>query len=257
MKLELEGKRVFISGSTQGIGLKIAEKFLDEGAIVMLNGRQEDKLRTIEQILQKKYSERVFSSCADLTTNTGTKEAVEMISHSFSGLDIYVANLGNGKPQTKNYLDTDEWERLYRINVLSNVALLDKLRPLLKGGQGANVVMVSSIVAREKSSAPYGYAAAKSAVLTLTKYLSKDWASDGIRVNCVVPGNIYFEGGRWQELESLDREAVRNYINTEVPMRRFGYPEEIADSVLFLASSRASFITGATLTIDGGQLSCI
>lgn len=257
MKLELEKKRVFISGSTQGIGLKAAEAFLAEGALVMLNGHRRDKLEMVEQTLRGRYPGQVFSVCADLTTAVGAGEAAECLTHAFSNLDVYVANLGNGKPQTQRCLDLDEWERFYHVNVLSHVSLLDKLHALLREGRDPNVVMISSIVAKEKASAPYGYAAAKGAVLTLTRYLSKDWAADGIRVNCVVPGNIYFEGGRWQELERKDEKSVHKYIDAAVPMRRFGRPEEVADSVLFLASKRASFITGAALTVDGGQLSCV
>lgn len=255
MKLGLAGKRVFVSGSTQGIGLKIAESFLDEGARVMLNGHRKERLEKIEQLLLQRYPENVFSTCADLTTSTGAEQVARDIEHTFSELDIYIANLGNGKPQSSNYLELGDWERFYRINVLGNVALLDKLHFLLKKGQEPNVVMISSIVAKEKAAAPYGYAAAKGAITTLTRYLSKDWAQDGIRVNCVLPGNIYFPGGRWQELASSDEKAVRAYIDSQVPMRRFGCPEEVADTVLFLASNRAGFITGAMLPVDGGQLS--
>lgn len=257
MKLGLEGKRVFVSGSTQGIGLEIAESFLNAGACVMISGHCGEKLKKTEQALVQRYPERVFSTCGDLTTAAGAEQAASDIERTFSELDIYIANLGNGKPQSSNYLEIGDWERFYRVNVLSNVALLDRLYPLLKRGVEPNVVMISSIVAREAAAAPYGYAAAKGAVLTLTKYLSKDWAQDGIRVNCVLPGNIYFPGGRWEELEGLNEKGVHEYIESQVPMRRFGCPAEVADSVLFLASSRASFITGAMLPVDGGQLGCV
>ena len=84
--------------------------------------------------------------------------------------------------------------------------------------------------------------------------MSRKWAGDGIRVNCVLPGNVFFQGGRWEELLNKDKRGVTEYIESCVPMKRFGEPKEIADMILFLSSKRASFITGAEISIDGGQL---
>lgn len=172
-------------------------------------------------------------------------------------LDIAVMNLGSGKAENRNGLAADEWRRFYEINTVSAVNVLDQLYPLLQRGKNANVVLVSSVVARERSAAPVGYAAAKGAILTLCRYLSSLWAVEGVRVNAVVPGNVYFSGGRWEEIMAADEEGTLEYIRRAVPMNRFGTPEEIADAVLFLASERAKFITGAMLNVDGGQQSAI
>ncbi len=257
MKLELKEKKVFISGSSKGIGLAIAEGFLEEGAQVILNGHNQIRLSQEENRLKKLYPGKVYSVLGDLTTEQGGAQAKKVIENIFGSLDVFIANLGNGRPKNNNHLEIAEWQRFYDINVLGTVRLLNCLYPLLKIGQYPNIVLISSIVAKEKMMAPYGYAAAKGALLTLTRYLSKDWACDGIRVNCVLPGNIYFEGGRWEELKMANTEAVERYILSSVPMKRFGIPREISDVVLFLASGRASFITGAALAIDGGQMSTI
>lgn len=257
MNLELKDKKIFISGSTKGIGLAIAEGFLQEGALVILNGHDQFRLNHELERLNKLYPGKVHSALGNLTTEQGGIQVKDEVEKIFGSLDVFIANLGNGKPKNKNPLEIEEWQRFYDINVLGNVRLLNGLYPLLKRGKLPNVVFISSIAAREKSSAPYGYAAAKGALLTLTRYLSKDWACDGIRVNSVLPGNIYFEGGRWEELRNADMEEVERYISSNVPMKRFGTPREISDAVLFLASGRAGFITGAALAIDGGQMSII
>ncbi|MBQ8945558.1 MAG: SDR family oxidoreductase [Lachnospiraceae bacterium] len=255
MELELAGKIVFISGSSRGIGLATATGFLKEGAEVILNGRDRESLLDIQKSFSAKYPGRIMIASGDATTENGISEILSQIRSFTSKIDIFVANLGSGKPQSSDKLDVEEWKRFYDINVLSNISLLKGLYPLLECGQSPNVIFISSIVAKEKMSAPYGYAAAKSAVLTLTKNLAKDWADKGIRVNCVLPGNVFFKGGRWEELKEQDPEGVDKYIREQVPMGRFGAPEEIADAIMFLCSARAGFITGASLVVDGGQLS--
>ena len=175
----------------------------------------------------------------------------------YHGLDVFIGNIGNGKPEQDNVLSVSEWRRFYDINVLGNVQIMNKIHKLLKTGTNPSVVLVSSVIAREAANAPVGYAAAKSAVRVLSKYLSRIWINDGIRVNCVLPGNVYFEGGRWNELRNMDIEGTMHYISTNVPMKRFGEPMEIANAIAFLASDKASFITGAEICVDGGQLSAM
>ena len=113
---------------------------------------------------------------------------------------------------------------------------------------------IGSIAGLQHLKAPAGYAVAKAALDTYVKCLAQDLAADGIRVNIVHPGNIYFEGGRWAELQKERKEATEEYIASQVAQQRFGTPEEIANVVAFLTSSKASFMTGASVVVDGGQL---
>lgn len=255
MELGLKGKRVFISGGTRGIGLATAKAFLQEGGIVYLNGHNAPKLQAICKALEDESGGEVFPCLGDMTS----AEDVENLCNTMKAdsLDVAIMNLGSGKAADTNGLSPDEWRRFYEINTVSAVNALNQLFPHLKRRKNANVVLVSSVVARERSAAPVGYAAAKGAILTLCRYLSSLWASEGIRVNAVVPGNVYFSGGRWEEIMETDEEGTLDYIRRTVPMNRFGTPEEIADAVLFLASDRATFITGAMLNVDGGQQSAI
>ncbi|MEH2953036.1 SDR family oxidoreductase [Candidatus Merdisoma sp. JLR.KK011] len=252
-----EGKRIFISGSSKGIGLAAANKFLEEGGTVVLNGRDKNRLRKISELLSEKYSQKVYTAPGDLTNGKDAYSVAERIKQLIGNLDIVVANVGNGKPEGENPLEPAEWKRFYDINVMSSINILNALYPIIRKQNQANVILLSSIAAKEKISAPCGYAAAKSAIVTLTRYLAQDWAADGIRVNCVMPGNIYFEGGRWEELFREDRDGVKAYISENVPMKRFGEPKDVAEAICFLASEKASFITGIYLPVDGGQLNII
>ena len=122
---------------------------------------------------------------------------------------------------------------------------------LIKGS--GNILFIASIVGVEATPAPLPYSAAKAALINYSKNLARQVAREGVRVNCVAPGNILFPGGTWERHLERDRAAVTKKIEDEVPMGRFGTPEEIAGLAVFLCSPRASFITGSCFVADGGQ----
>jgi len=254
MDLGLTGKRVFISASVRGIGFATADVFMAEGANVIINGRDPKHLDSAAKILEERHNRKPYIFLGDMQADDDIKRLKNKLN---TGLDIFVANLGCGKAESNNFLNVEEWNRFYDVNVISTVKILDNIHSILKRSEQPSVVLISSVVSKEASSAPIGYAAAKSGVRVLNKYLSRKWAVDGIRVNCVLPGNIYFKGGRWEELVEQDENGVREYIHSTVPMKRFGTPEEIADSVVFLSSPKSGFTTGAEVVVDGGQLGTI
>lgn len=257
MDLGLKNKKVLITASSQGIGFSTAESFLKEGADVLLNGRDQKKLKCSCDSLQKKYgSGRVYCFHGDMTQEDMIAQCQNYIGEIWGRLDILVSNLGSGKPISDDRLDIKEWEALIDVNLLSAVRLIREFSEMLSLSGNGNIILISSIVAYERMHAPYAYAASKSAVRTLGNYLAGDLAGKSIRVNCVVPGNVMFPGGRWEELYNRDTNGVKSYIDAEVPLKRFGKPEEIADAIVFLASERARFITGAELVVDGGQKRC-
>lgn len=254
MKLGINGKTALITASANGIGRETAKAFLQEGAIVFINGRDEKRLLEAQEELSREYGEdRVYSVCGDAASEKVICDMHDLIEAKYGKLDILVPNLGRGKPISDNRLEMEEWQYMMEVNLFSAVKLIDKFQDLLRMGTNPCITMLSSIAALEKLSAPYAYAASKSSILALIKYLSDDYAKDNIRVNGVIPGNIYFEGGRWEELLAADRTGTEAYIRSNVPLKRFGRPEEIASAIVFLASECSLFTTGSTLVVDGGQ----
>lgn len=254
MELGLFGKKAVITASTDGIGYAVARGFLEEGARVLINGRNPEKARSKQELLEKEFGEdRVYLYVGDTASKEGATGLARMAEQIFGSVDCITACVGSGKPVADSRLDMAEWETAFDINLFSAVRLLRTFENLWDKETGGSIVLISSLAACSRISAPYAYAAAKQGVRLLSKYLADDYAERKIRVNSVIPGNVLYKGGRWEELLERDSQGVKGYIEQSVPMRRFGAPQEVADAVLFLSSARASFITGASLLIDGGQ----
>ena len=254
MDLGLADRKVIITASSGGIGKAVAETFLEEGARVLINGRNNEKLDLVARYLSDKYGADNITAVAGDATKPDTVDKIVSKAESIWGMaDILIPCAGTGKPVASDRLDIGEWEHMMNANTYAPVMLIKSSIPLLKKGSDPNVVLISSAVALGRSSAPVAYASAKGAILTLTSYLAGMYSDTRIRVNAVAPGNVYFEGGRWEELKNADPKGTDDYIKANVPMNRFATPQEIADSVVFLASGRSSFSNGAVLTVDGGQ----
>lgn len=254
MDLQLKGKKAVITASTDGIGYATARRFLEEGACVLINGRNEHKADDKRKLLEKEFGkDRVFLYVGDTTVEEDIMKLHQYAGKIFSHIDCIVANVGSGKSVTESNLDIEGWKKSFNINLFSAVKLIQEFDDLWESSTGGSIVAVSSLAAYNRISAPYAYAAAKQGISVFSKYLSDDYADRNIRVNSVIPGNVYYEGGRWEELMRRDETGVKEYIEHSVPLKRFAVPDEIASAVVFLASGCASFITGATLLIDGGQ----
>lgn len=253
MDLGLKDKRVLVTGSTRGIGLAIATGFLEEGARVVVTSRNRDDLTQLLAGLSHRYSsDAILSSPCDFTDAGQVSALKGVIEESFQGLDVLVANVGSGISVPDPIPDRDHFRLVFAENYEAAMNAAREFLPLLVLSKG-NIIFISSIAGVEAIGAPMDYSVAKTAVLSFSKNLARQVARDGVRVNCVAPGNIYFKGGSWDSKMKKDPERITKLIESTVPMTRFGRPEEIANAVLFLGSERASFITGACLIIDGGQ----
>ncbi len=254
MDLGLRGKVAFIAGSSRGIGLVIACAFLREGAKVVITGRNVESLEKASALLAAEAeARRVLSIRGDMTDPKEIRHALDEALATFGGIDAVVANVGSGTARGGWDLTLDDWQSVLKINLLAGMALASAAMPHLIARGGGSLTFTSSIVGCEAINAPVTYSAAKAAIQSAMKNLSRLVGPQGVRVNAVAPGNVLFPGGTWERKLAERREFFEQYIQSEVPLQRFGRPEEIADAVVFLASERASFITGACLVVDGGQ----
>ena len=161
-------------------------------------------------------------------------------------------NVGDGQSVPDALPEDEQWQKTWSSNFESALITARTFLPMLKKTKGC-LLFISSITGLEAFGAPTDYSTAKSAIIAMAKNMARKLASDNVRVNVIAPGNVYFKGGSWDEKIQQDKKRVDEIIKSTVPMNRFAIPQEIADSAVFLCSDRASFITGATIVVDGGQ----
>ena len=252
MKLGLKNHVALVTGSSRGIGQTIAMEFTREGARVVITGRTpEDVNHTVEQI--NKSGGESFGFVGDLTNEDDIKNCIDQVTDKWSAIDVLVANLGSGKGQRGWDAGMAEWNRLMDLNLTSSVKIASATMPHLTKSKIGNIIFIGSIAGLETLGAPPAYEVAKSALIAYAKNLATEVGKDHVRVNIVAPGNIMFPSSTWDEKMKSNGEAVQSMIESEVPLKRFGTAEEVANAVLFLASTKADFITGTCLVVDGGQ----
>lgn len=254
MDLGLKGKVVFVAGASRGIGRAIAEGFLAEGAKVMLTGRGEASLKEAHDALAGRFGAgRIAARAGDLTRTDDIEACLDEAARRLGPVDIVIANVGLDPTPPGFDLADDVWAAGLAQNLDSAFRLGRAALKRLEGETGGNLVFISSIAGLGALGTPLTYGTAKAAINHLAKELARLVGQSGVRVNVVCPGNILFPGGDWEKRVQEREEAWTRWVRREVPLKRFGRPEEIADAVLFVASARASFMTGAVVPVDGGQ----
>jgi 3-oxoacyl-[acyl-carrier protein] reductase len=229
---------------------------LNEGAQVMINGRNGEKLeKVLEEFHLRFPNSSVDGYVGDVAETNDIVGFYDYVRNKWGNIDILVPAVGRGKAFSKDPLSDEDWNKLLQINLHSAVSMVRRFQSLLN--ENGSIVVISSIAGREVIGAPIAYAAGKQSLNVFVKYMSKILADRKIRMNAVMPGNVFFEGGRWEEILNDDYENIMQYISNSVPLKRFATPEEIANAVVFLASPKSSFTTGAILTVDGGQTNSI
>jgi NAD(P)-dependent dehydrogenase (short-subunit alcohol dehydrogenase family) len=260
MNLQLTGKTVFVSGSTAGIGYAIAKAFAQEGSIVYLNGRNEDKVgEAVKKILAEVPSAKIHGITADLTTESG----YEQLFAALPAVDILVNNLGLFEP-VEFFDSTDEdWLKLFDINVMSGVRLTRFYMPKMLQKDQGRVVFISSESGLQIPTEMIHYGMSKTAQLSLTNGLAQLTKGTGVTVNAVLPGPTFSQGAARffgelaEQRGSSIREVEHQYFTETRPLsllQRFITPEEVAATVAFIASPLAAATNGAAIKVDGGIL---
>ena len=252
MDLGLQSKFALVTGGSRGIGRAIALGLADEGCHVAITARGEADLGRAASEIESR-GVRCLSLALDMVTPAAPIQAVARTVEELGGLDILVNNVGGSHGDRDLAGSTDQqWSHTLDVNLLTAVRASRAAIPHLRARGGGRIIHITSIYGRE-SGGPPAYNAAKSAMNSLASAMARELAPEGILVNAVAPGSVLFPGGGWERRQQADPEGIADLVRRDMPLGRFGRPEEIAAVVVFLASARASLVTGACINVDGGQ----
>ncbi len=248
MQLGLEGKKALVFGSTGGIGKAIVESLLKENAHVVVNSRNLDRVQAVVEDLQTRYATKnVFGIAADISQKNEAAKALGEAQKLLSGLDVLVVNTGGPAKGSFEDISTEQWFFDFQNLWISFVDAVKGALPEMKKKKYGRIILVTSLAAKEPLKNLTTSNGLRAGLSGLCKSLSNEVASFGITVNVVLPG--YTDTDRLKELK-LSEDTVRALV----PMGRLGEPRELADLVTFLASDKASYITGQCIAVDGGAL---
>ena len=253
MDLQLTGKTALVTGSSRGLGFASARALLDEGCRVAICARGAERLEEAARTLRREGgAERVLAVPADLSVEEGVAAVVGRTVETFGGLDILVNNVGRAGGGGIVETDDAAWQGAFDETLFPAIRASRLAVPHLRERGGGAIIMIASIWGRE-SGGRMTYNAVKAAEISLAKSMARELAPHNIRVNSVAPGSISFPGGSWHRRQQEDPEGMAAFVREQLPFGRFGRAEEVGAVVAFLASPRASWVSGAAVTVDGCQ----
>ena len=259
MDLGLEGKVCVVTGATSGIGLAVGRRLCEEGARVLFVGRSGEALADAASGCGGDYL------AGDVTDPEVDERIVATCAEQMGGIDVLVNNAGTSYARALDELTDDDWRGQYELNVLAPMRLMRAAAPRMAARGGGRIVNVCSSAGKRPSLTNAAYSVTKAAELSLSRVFADSYAADNVLVNAVTPGPVASplwtaEGGladQNAEAKGISREEAFEAQTAKVPLGRFAEPEEIADVIVFLCSARASIVTGAAWSADGGAVAII
>ncbi len=254
MDLGLAGKVAIVTGGSRGLGFASARALAAEGARVAICGRTPSTLDAASAQLAAIAGDaaHVLAVEADVSREKDLRRLVDETVARFGGVDVLVNNVGLGKGGGLMDTPDDVWQQAFDQTLFPAIRASRLVVPHMQQRGGGVILLIASIWGRE-SGGRMTYNAVKAAEISLGKALAQQLAGSNIRVNSIAPGSILFEGGSWHQRQQADPEGMARFVARELPFGRFGRDEEVGDVVAFLASSRASWISGACVPVDGCQ----
>ena len=253
MNLGLADKVAVVTGGSRGLGFYSARALAAEGARLAICARGEEGLAAAAETLRGEGAEVLTVRC-DIGEEGGAVALIDAVRERYGALDVLVNNVGGNRRGRFEETTDEDWLDIIQLNVLSGFRAARLAIPLMREAGGGSIVFISSVFGREKGGPGLSiYNTTKTALISASGIMALELAKDGIRVNCVAPGSIQFPGGSWDKRVKADPDGMRAFVRANLPLGRFGRADEVGDVVAFLASERASLITGACIAVDGSQ----
>ena len=247
MRFDLSNKTAIVTGASQGIGETIAIEMAKSGAIVFCLARNKEALDTTIKKITENGGKATAFSC-DISNNDDFKSIILNIVKEYGSIDILVNNAGITKDNLLMRMSDDQWDDVLNINLKGSFTCIRSVIKHMMKKKFGRIINITSIVGITGNAGQANYAASKSGLIGLTKSIAKEVASRGITANCVAPG--------WIETSMTDQLSteVKNKFLSQIPTGKIGQSKDIANTVIFLASDEAEYITGQTITVDGGRI---
>ncbi|MBS2968624.1 SDR family oxidoreductase [Metabacillus sp. KIGAM252] len=261
MDLELQHKTALVIASSQGLGKAVAKKLAQEGANVVITGRNAEKLEKVQQELAYIGDGRIISKQCDITNSEQIKDLVKHTVDEFGEIDVLVNNAGGPPAGSFDQLTDENWYDAFELNLLSYVRVIREVLPFMKEN-GGRIVNIASSSVKEPISGLLLSNTFRMGIVGLTKTLSQEYASRNILINTLAPGRIATDRVAYLDESSADRQGITAEEMTEknkamIPLGRYGEPEEFANYAVFLLSGANTYVTGQTLLVDGGMVKSV